>query len=304
MIVKIICILVLLLCIFCPIHFCEKIANGVLVACNSFKFKILESLFGPLITEGEKLLNFSLFLDQKQSQKSNIFAYPRYKYFTKLMERILKITKIYGVSWHLAGETFRNILASDLKWERKIQQEFKSGLFQVFCLVFFIWIFIIMSQKSLPEYNDMTKFKTFILVYQLMGLFIYVKMANHLRFNIFKSFEGLAFSVQTLRSLLVVGINFKKLIELSKFAELNQKFKNPLAHIFERLELSVKFWKEQGISPKEELDRLLLELSFAQEIILGQLAQKLMVLKFFVMSIFFLGSYLLYLFKFIREISG
>ncbi len=234
--------------------------------------------------------------------KLDIDLLPEYKFYTTLVGTILSYSRNYGVPIRLILISIKKGLLKDIQFGKKISAELFSGVFQFIVVILVTWGFIFISCKLVPEISPDLLIINLIVFLQIVGLISYVCVYLYLKRREFNLFDSYFFELYALYSLSLVGISVTETLKIVSLERSSRVKYKKFIHVDTRLERLIIRWKETGITIKKEVLELIDEVWFLQESAFINIVPKLAFLKFCILAIFFLSSFLIYIFSIFSKI--
>lgn len=214
---------------------------------------------------------------------------PKYKYFTEIIEQLLEYRNKYGAKIESSLREFKGHIQKEKKFDQKISDSLKSGITQYLFISLFTWFFLFYAKTMIDV--SLNKIELIcLLLWQFFGLLFYISV-----FEILKKHSLSPFSI-----LIECVYKFKTLVSFSR--SVNQirdevlpkgyTFKGDLLLVFEKIELILQKMLTKGKYRPDELDGVIIETWDLLEINLERFEKKMNLLKFFILALFVLPSYL------------
>ncbi len=256
--------------------------------------------------KGERLIHFLCDFNVllKSGEWKNLNAMPNYKYFTRLLTKLLLLMKERGGDVDAFISQSKKIIASDVEWEKKVEKEIKSALLQMFSMSFFILAFVLLSDTIL-EIKKNKQLYFFILALHGAGLMLFIFILGRFRRRwidpIGKLIETHYFFKMSLES----GMGLSEALDVSNVQHTAFSNQQKYQSLFSFFNLSIEHLKNKGESPLANCQMIIDSLWFEASESLEKLKKATSFLKFLILVCFFLSSYFLYclsLFKFFMEL--
>lgn len=219
---------------------------------------------------------------------------PKYKYFTEVVEALLKISQNFGGPIAEFLDQIRNGVYQDDRFERKVRKELEGALIQMMILAGITWVFIFLA-------NELAGIQLPHSVYfimggiQIIGFIVFLTGHLLLKSKVFSGFSLFFQSLYSFYSLYSVGVPLNVAVSKSELTialqRSERKFKTPQKYL-NRLLRTVQ---ATGVSISTELGMVIDELWFTLEHSFAEYVKQVMALKLVVLTLFFLGSYFYFL---------
>jgi hypothetical protein len=226
-----------------------------------------------------------------QNKKLEVSDTP-YKYFLPLLHQVLDLGRKFGVPVNSGLKEIKKNLIKDLKFEQKLSAELWGGFIQFLMVSAITWLFSFFTKK-IAGVNFPGSVLLFIGLMQIAGAVFFHKIYHILYRQVFKYFEEYLLGVLTLKSLVVSQQSVGESLKLAKINNLQQIENKQFRLLNQRLKVLITDWQKAGIPIKVQLDEILEEIWFLQEELFLQFLKKVAALKFLVLALFYLSSFLL-----------
>lgn len=219
---------------------------------------------------------------------------PQYKYFSEILITLLEFKRNFGLGISKTKSDLKKALVKDSQFERKISSQVKGAFSQSIMVGIIVWGFAYMAgvfvERSPP---------TFIFIImgflQVSGAIILYLSLKYLRMKKFKNLNLYFYSLYSLKCFASSGCSTAQVISMSRVESLKEIKEKDLELLRSRVIELVTLWKLSGRPIKDEIDELIDELHFILELRFESFLKQLIGLKFLVLSVFFLSSYLIYI---------
>ncbi len=244
-----------------------------------------------MILEGDSLVEYmshiSLHLESAKLQTDT----PIYKDFDDLLIFLLDAARKYGGNLKKILRPIRESLLSDLKWEKKLLREYKEGLFQFILTGVITWVFAYFSSWIL-EVKISIFIISLILGFQFLGLIIFHFSIIYFEKKIFSLLFSMNHKLIRFESLLNAHLSVQEILEKSEISHMDQELMNvEMASLWGVVLRLVRKWKNYGECIIMEVIEVRSEISFKFEQKFETFLDKVKLLKFLVLVIFFLTPY-------------
>lgn len=298
---------VLLITVFICLFLGEKGAPSL--------YKKLKDKFHDLdqVKKGEQFLGEfqdlkvrSLFKMQTSEAKVAPMIFTKFLFYTQLLEDVMRFEKILGVGPGAMLLEIKSSVLSDIKFIRQKQELFRSTYFQMVMMSGLIFFFISSCERYL-ELNFHWRIYFFIFTWQIIGAGIFYLVSKKREENYFEAYSPWFFLLYRVRLFLKSHLETAEFFE-STALELEgiKKYEQKNSFEFERQSFYrvLNHCRDQGLRGDQELVDLTQHLQDKRLFKLDKFQRELAFLKFFILSFFFLVTYLgfvIYLFSFFMD---
>lgn len=246
------------------------------------------------LSPGEKLF-YWLKKFNWDRREQHIGHLPQYKFFSSLVNLLLEMSRRFGGQYKEAFLSVKESLNQDLQFEKKLKEFILGSYFQKFCIFSMSWGFIFFAQ-NLTEVSLDNRVYLSIFSWQLVGLILFPLVCYQLKKHYFSEIGQLWLSLYVLKALLTVSLSRREVFKMARIYELhNIKHKN-LVSIVEKLQTSCELSLKQGGSYLKDVEELIQECKFIEKWHIELFEKRLGALKLLILSIFFLPSYLAFVY--------
>ena len=228
-------------------------------------------------------------------------ALPRYKFYTEVVEILLSLARKVGGSYQDSLMFLREGLQADQQFEKKLKEMIFGTWMQMGLMVLLTWGFIL-GALALVEIKVGLLKLLLIGGWQLVGLSTLPWVLNYLRKIYFSDIGKIWKMLYILRSLSHVPMARTEVLGLAGIQELKLIKQKSLFHIVEKLKECCRKTLQQGVSYDEEVHSLMKELRFQEKWHFELFEKRLTVIKLGLMSVFFLPSYLAFIFLLLGDL--
>ena len=271
-----------------------SLANNMIQILKEFHSRLTK---GFLISRGENLIkqlgHFEVsFLVKFKKNTDSIISY---KFYSTILELLLTLNKKFGAPIKSRVKIIKRSLVKDIHLEKKLLAEIKGGLFQFILISFITWFFIYFVEKMLLlKLNQSVAL--LIIFLQISGLIIFLTAYNFIKKREYKDFDTIIKMITVMNVLLEVGLPQTKIVEYAGSNELSNLKKKNLISICDRFKLLIISWQKHGISIMDDLSILEEEISFVLDESGRLFFKKVEILKYTILTLFYLSAYFIYLF--------
>jgi hypothetical protein len=226
---------------------------------------------------------------------------PHYKFYTEVVEVLLSLARRMGGNYQDSLLYLREGLQADRQFEKKLKEMILGTWLQMGLMVVLTWGFII-GALSLVDIK-VSPFKlVLIFAWQVMGLSLLPFVLKFFRKRFFGDIGKLWKMLYILRSLSKVPLSRTEVLTMAGVQELKQIHQKTLIHIVDKLKETCQKALQLGGSYEEEVKYLMEELRFQEKWHFELFEKRLMVIKLALLSIFFLPSYLAFIFVLLGDL--
>ncbi len=240
-------------------------------------------------------LNLAL-LSRRQSKKSDgKNEIPKYKFYTSLLIKLLKINREYGSPLKVPLEDMRKEVIKDSKFERKLGNDKNGAIFQFIFVSAVTWMFVYITEMMLSmRVSRAVLWGIFSL--QAIGFGLFFIYYSKIKERIFGPFGNYFLSLYQFKSLMAVGVPIQKSLKTSSIKDLYEIKDKRFDYVNSRILLIIEKVQRQGLSISSDLSELLDEVWFIKEQSFESFIKRSIGVKFAVMALFFVTGYFIYFF--------
>ena len=226
---------------------------------------------------------------------------PTYKFYTEIVELILNLSRKVGGTYQDSILFLREGLQSDRQFEKKLKEMIMGTWMQMGMMMLLTWGFIF-GAISLVEVKVSPLKLMMIAGWQGIGLSLLPVLLKFYRKKFFADIGKLWKMLYVLRSLVKVPLSRTEILTIAGVAEIKNIQQKTLSHIVEKLKETCQRALQMGGSYEEEVHCLMNELRFQEKWHFELFEKRLMVIKLALMSLFFLPSYLAFIFLLLGDL--
>ena len=226
---------------------------------------------------------------------------PLYKFYTEVVEILLSLARKMGGSYQDSMLFLREGLQADRQFEKKLKEIVLGTWLQMLMMVVLTWGFIL-GALCLVEIKISVFKLALIASWQGIGLSLLPFVISFFRRRFFHDMGKLWKILYVLRSLVKVPLSRSEILTIAGVGELKTIRQKSLFHIVEKLKETCQKALQMGGSYEEEVLSLMTELRFQEKWHFELFEKRLMVIKLGLMSIFFLPSYLAFIFLLLGDL--
>ncbi len=224
-----------------------------------------------------------------------------YKFFSKLVERLLGYARQYGVPYKKSLKAIRQELIKDKQFEVRKKQAVSEDLLQFLLAAVMVWSFML-SYRYLLDSN-LPDAVIIIALGQLAGFVCYFGFLQWQHSKIGQQYSQVFSCLYSLALLFSIGVPYEETLKLSGFNEWSFHKESKLKKVKYELTFLLESLRQQGRSISQPLQNLIEELWFQQEKASGQLLKQQKVVKLIVLAFCFLSGYFYFLFHLFLDLS-
>jgi hypothetical protein len=226
---------------------------------------------------------------------------PIYKFYTEVVEILLSLARKMGGSYQDSLLFLREGLQADRQFEKKLKEIVLGTWLQMGMMVVLTWSFIFGALLLVDVKISMIKL-VLIALWQGIGLCLLPLVISYFRKKFFGDIGKLWKMLYVLRSLIKVPLSRTEILTIAGVAEIKTIQQKSLIHIVDKLKETCQKALQMGGSYEEEVLTLMSELRFQEKWHFELFEKRLMVIKLGLMSIFFLPSYLAFIFLLLGDL--
>jgi hypothetical protein len=219
----------------------------------------------------------------------------RYKFYTDIVEQLLQLSRKMGGTYQESLLFLREGLQSDRQSEKKMRDLIFGIWFQMAVMVMLTWGFIF-SALAMIEVSMAPWRLLMIALWQGVGLGLLPMLLAFFRQRLFADIGRLWKMLYILRSLEKVPLARSEVMALAEVTELKKIQQKNLQHLVEKLKQTCQRSLQQGGSYEQDVLSLMAELRFQEKWHFELFEKRLMVIKIGLLALFFLPSYLAFIF--------
>lgn len=226
---------------------------------------------------------------------------PLYKFYTEVVEILLNLSRKMGGSYQDSILFLREGLQADKQFEKKLKEMILGTWLQMGLLVVLTWGFIFGALLMVEvKISGLRLF--FIAGWQAIGLSMLPFLLSYFREKYFGDIGKLWKMLYVLRSLVKVPLSRTEVFTVAGLVEIKNIKQKSLLHIVDKLKETCQRSLQMGGSYEEDVLSLMGELRFQEKWHFELFEKRLMVIKLGLMAIFFLPSYLAFIFLLLGDL--
>jgi hypothetical protein len=226
---------------------------------------------------------------------------PVYKFYSEVVEILLSLARKMGGSYQDSLLFLREGLQADRQFEKKLKEIILGTWLQMTMMVVLTWSFIFGALFLVDIKVDAFKL-ILIALWQGIGMGLLPFVITYFRKRFFGDIGKLWKMLYVLRSLTKVPLSRTEILTIAGVTEIKTIKQKTLSHIVDKLKETCQKALQMGGSYEEEVTALMSELRFQEKWHFELFEKRLMVIKLGLMSIFFLPSYLAFIFLLLGDL--
>lgn len=228
---------------------------------------------------------------------------PRYKFYTEVVEVLLQLARKMGGSYQEAILFLREGLQVDRQFEKKIREATLGMWLQMALMMALTWTFIF-SALSLVDVKVSPSKLILIFLWQAAGLSVLPFLLKYFRQKYFGDIGKIWKMLFVLRSLVKVPLSRTEVLTIAGVQELNSIKQKSLLTLVTKLKETCQKTLKVGTSYEEDVKYLMEELRFQEKWHFELFEKRLTVIKLALLSVFFLPSYLAFIFLLLGDLMA
>lgn len=226
---------------------------------------------------------------------------PQYKFYSEVIETLLSLARKMGGNYQDSFLFLREGLQADRQFEKKLK-EITLGLWlQMLMMMGLTWAFI-MGALSIVDISVSPSKLLMIAGWQLLGLSLLPFLLRYLRQKLFGDIGLLWKMLYVLSSLARVPLSRSEIFQMAEVQKLKTIKQKNLSHLVDKLKDICEKALKLGGSYEEEVRYLMEELRFQEKWYFELFEKRLIVIKLLLLSVFFLPSYLAFIFLLLGDL--
>lgn len=226
---------------------------------------------------------------------------PQYKFYSEVIETLLRLARRLGGNYQEALMFLREGLQGDRQFEKKLKDLTLGCWLQMGLMMLLTWLFIL-GALSMVEVRVAPVKLTLIFLWQLTGLALLPVLMRHLRRKLFSDIGELWRMLYVLSSLSTIPLSRTEILTLAGVQKLKFLKQGSILHIVDKLKEVCQRALQVGGSYEAEVKSLMAELRFQEKWHFELFEKRLMVIKLALLSLFFLPSYLAFIFLLLGDL--
>lgn len=228
---------------------------------------------------------------------------PVYKFYSEVVEVLLQLARRMGGNYQESILFLREGLQSDKQFEKKIKEATLGMYLQMGLMMLLTWIFIF-GAMNLVEVKVRTIHLVMIFLWQSVGLGVLPLTLRTIRKKYFGDIGKLWKMLFVLKSLMKVPLSRSEALTFAGVQELNNIKQKAMQEIVIKLKEMCHKILKLGTSYEDDLKYLMEELRFQEKWHFELFEKRLTVIKLVLLSVFFLPSYLAFIFLLLGDLMA
>lgn len=239
----------------------------------------------------------------QRQEIQNTGQLPRYKFYTEVVEVLLEIARRMGGNYQDSLLFLREGLQNDRQFEKKIKESILGIWLQMGLMMGLTWIFIF-GALNLVEVRVEWTHLFFIFLWQGIGLSTLPYLLKYFRKKYFGDIGKIWKMLFILSSLAKIPLPRSEILAFAGIQELNLIQQKSLEQIVQKLKEACQKSLKIGTSYETEVKYLMEELRFQEKWHFELFEKRLTVIKLSLLSLFFLPSYLAFIFLLLGDLMS
>jgi hypothetical protein len=239
----------------------------------------------------------------QKGQLASKISLPRYKFYSEVIDKLLELARQMGGNYQEALLFLREGLLADLQFEKKLKESQRAVWLQMLLMLLLTWIFIICALNMVQISPPMVAL-VLIASWQGIGLILLPLILRWLRERLFGDIGKLWKMLYILSSLYRLPLARSAIFGLAEIKNLREIQQKNLLHLVQKLADVCERALKQGSSYEVEVKMLMDELRFQEKWHFELLEKRLSALKLGLLSVFFLPSYLAFIFVLMKDLTA
>lgn len=228
---------------------------------------------------------------------------PLYKFYSGVVEVLLQLARKMGGNYQESLLFLRDGLQIDRQFEKKIRDAVLGMWLQMALMMVLTWGFII-GALTLVDVRIAPVHLFLIFLWEAIGLSFLPLIIKFLRNKYFGDIGKLWKMLFVLKALAKVPLSRTEVLTAAGVQELNQIKQKSLESIVQKLKESCQKTLKLGASYEGDVDYLMGELRFQEKWHFELFEKRLTVIKLTLLSVFFLPSYLAFIFLLLGDLMA
>lgn len=226
---------------------------------------------------------------------------PHYKYYGEVINILLGLARKLGGSYHESFLYLREGLQLDQQFEKKVKEVTWGLYLQMGMMMVLTWIFIFLSLR-IVNISMSSIHLLAIFCWELLGLFSLPVILRSLRKRYFGDIGKLWQVLFILRALQKIPLSRSEVFRFAGVKSLSEITQKKLSPLVSKLKETAERALKLGASYEEDINYLMGELRFQEKWHFELFEKRLVVIKLVLLSVFFLPSYLAFIFLLLGDL--
>lgn len=228
---------------------------------------------------------------------------PSYKFYSEVIETLLKLARKLGGNYQDSLLFLREGLQADRQFEKKLKDMVLGCWMQMGLMMILTWLFIFGSLTMVEIKISPIKL-LLIFMWQCIGLSLLPFLIKFFRHKLFSDIGEIWRMLYVLNSLVKIPLSRTEVMTMAGVQKLKLIKQKNVMHIVDKLKEICQRALQVGGSYEEEVRSLMAELRFQEKWHFELFEKRLMVIKLGLMSLFFLPSYLAFIFLLLGDLMS
>lgn len=228
---------------------------------------------------------------------------PRYKFYSDLIELILKYARTYGGKYQDSFLLIKDSVRSDMQFEKKMKELILSNLMQMLMILLITWGFIF-SVQNFGNVHVSKLSLAFVGLWQFLGMMILPLGITYYRKIFFQDIAVLWKFYYSLNCLIHIPFSRSELFNISGIQSLKKIKQKSLHFLVNKSFVMGQDVLKKGSPFEERLQSLMQELKFIEKWHFELFEKRLGVIKLVILGAFLLPSYLLFIFFILQHLMS
>ncbi len=228
---------------------------------------------------------------------------PSYKFYTEVIEVLLLLARKMGGSYLDSFLFLREGLQADLQFEKKLREVILGMYLHMGIIMLLTWTFIA-AALSMVAMKVTPLSLVGIFFWQVMGLCLIPVLIQYLRKIYFLDIGKVWKVLLILKSLLKVPLPQTEVLTFAGVNQLDEIKQKSLETIVQKLKESCQKTLKLGLSYESDVKYLMDELRFQEKWHFDLFEKRLNGIKLLLLSVFFLPSYLVFIFMLLKDLMA
>lgn len=240
---------------------------------------------------------------QGRSELPEAGKLPSYKFYSGVVEVLLQLARKMGGNYQESLLFLRDGLQIDRQFEKKIKDAVLGMWLQMGLMMGLTWTFIY-GALNLVDVKIRTSNLILIFLWEVIGLSLLPFVIKVLREKYFGDIGKIWKMLFVLKALVKVPLSRTEIFTAAGVQELTQIRQKSLASIVQKLKEACQKTLKLGVSYEADVDYLMGELRFQEKWHFELFEKRLTVIKLVLLSVFFLPSYLAFIFLLLGDLMA
>lgn len=251
--------------------------------------------------EGAQLEDWLKKFNWNKQELTNPIQLPRYKFYSNVVEVLLELARKKGGRFNEGLLYLREGLICDIQSEKRVKELLHGVWFQMGLMFLMTWVFIFLSlMMTKIKFSAFSLFSIF--AWQMLAALVLIYSLKTLRNYYFTDIGKLWKILHILKSLGHVPLARSEIYQIAGLSDINSFSQKNLLPLTEKLQNTCKEALKIGGNYLDEINSLMEELRFQEKWHFELFEKRLSAIKLALLSIFFLPSYLFFIFLLMEKL--